>query len=106
MTIFVSLLFSAGVLIRMNLMLKYAEFLYRLEYSLYILWSNALALRHPWNRKYVRYWVYNGLRDLWTQDLNSVFCCDGFDYYSRTGCGCYGMTWKEYWDALREYHSV
>ena len=28
---------------------------------------------------------------------NNYWCCDGMDYYSRTGCGCQGMTTAEYY---------
>ena len=43
-------------------------------------------------------WLKRDMDELWYCDLNSYYCCGGFDSYGMVGCGCYGATYREYWE--------
>lgn len=80
------------------------DFLFRLKVSLALLWLNGCAYADPKVRRFVWGWLCNGFRDLWSKNLNDYYCCSGFDSYGMVGCGCYGMTWREYWTDNLAYH--
>lgn len=44
-----------------------------------------------------RAWL-GGYRELVPKEWGELWCCSGFDYYGRTGCGCYGITVGEYYE--------
>ena len=72
-------------------------FLFRLKVSLYLIWLNVGVYPDLRVRRFVWRWLRNGMRDLWTENLNDYYCCSGRD------CGCHGMTWREYWiDNIRQ----
>ena len=73
------------------------DFLFRVKVSAWLIWMNARAFHDPRVRRFVWGGLRNGFRDLWTQNLNDYYCCSGFDSYGMVGCGCYGITWREYW---------
>lgn len=79
------------------------DFLFRLKVSFALLWINGCAYADPKVRRFAWGWLRNGMRDLWTKNLSDYYCCSGFDSYGMVGCGCYGMTWREYWNAHLEY---
>lgn len=79
------------------------DFLFRLKVSFALLWISGRAYADPKVRRFAWVWLRNGMRDLWTKNLSDYYCCSGFDSYGMVGCGCYGMTWRGYWNAHIEY---
>lgn len=73
------------------------DFLFRLKVSLYLIWLNGRAYPDLRVRRFVWHWLRNELRDLWTKNLSDCYCCSGLDIEGRVNCGCYGITWREYW---------
>ena len=72
------------------------DFLFRLKVSLFLIWLNCGVYPDLRVRRFVWYWLRNGLRDLWNENLNDYYCCSSYDWFGGR-CGCRGITWREYW---------
>ena len=88
--------FSTGVMTRRNQMRNFG-FRVKISYRLFKRYLRAQAVYTGLFDNHGE-WFKRDLKELWSCDLNGYYCCPGFDSYGMMGCGCYGMTYREYWE--------
>ena len=74
------------------------DFRLRIWLTLYILGDAIKALR--FKRVFDKATLVdtpNRLWEVWTIDMNALWCCTGWAYGSHAGCGCQGITNREYY---------